>query len=68
MPKTFCTGFVDLEKAYERVTGEKLWVVLREYSVDDCLLLAVKSLYSCSEVCVHVRKVKSRPLTVGVGL
>ena len=42
--------------------------VLREYGVDGRLLLAVKSLYSCSEVCVHVRKVKSRPFTVGVGL
>jgi len=36
--------------------------------VDGRLLLAVKSLCSCSEVCVHVGKVKSRPFTVGVGL
>jgi len=32
------------------------------------LLLAVKSLYSCSDVRVHVGKVKPRPFTVGVGL
>ena len=32
------------------------------------LWLVVKSLYFCSEVCVHVGEVKSRPLTVGVGL
>jgi len=30
--------------------------------------LAVKSLYSCSEICVHVGGVKSQPFTVGVGL
>jgi len=32
------------------------------------LLLAVKSLHSCSEVCVWVGEVKSRPFIVGVGL
>ena len=32
------------------------------------VLTAVKSLYSCSEVCVHVGSVKSRPFTFGVGL
>jgi len=37
-------------------------------SVDGRLLLAVKSLYSCSEVCVRVGGVKSQPFTVGVGL
>jgi len=39
-----------------------------EYGVDDRLLLAVKSLYSCSEFCVRVGRMKSRPFTVGVGL
>jgi len=38
--------FVDLEKAHDRVTREKLWGVL---GVDGRLLLAVKSRYSCSE-------------------
>jgi len=33
-----------------------------------CYCLAVKSLYSCSEVCVCVGRVKSRPFTVGVRL
>ena len=48
------TYFVDLEKAHERVPREKLWGVLREYGVDGRLLLAVKSLYSCSEVWIRV--------------
>ena len=66
--KDVFTWFVDLEKAYDRVPCEKLRGVLREYGVDGRLLLAVKSLYPCSEVCVRVRKVKSRPFTVCVGL
>jgi len=65
--KNFYTCFVDLEKAYDLVSREKLSGVLREYGVDR-LSLAVNSLYSCSEVCAHVGKVKSRPFTVGVGL
>ena len=65
--KNFYTCFVDLEKAYHRVPHEKLWGVLRA-SVDDRLLLAVKPLYSCSDVCARVGKVKSRPFTIGVGL
>jgi len=43
--KNFYTRFVDLEKAYGRVLRDKLWGVLREYDVDDHLLLAVKAVY-----------------------
>ena len=64
--KNFYTCFVDLEKAYDRVPREKLRRVLQEYGVDDRLLLVVKSLYACSEVCVRVGKVKSRLFTVGL--
>jgi len=67
MPKT-STRFVDFEKACDWVPRQKLCGDLREYSVDGRLLLAVKSPYSCSEVCVRVGRVKSRPFTVGVGL
>ena len=63
--------FVDLGTVYGlccRVLRKKLCGVLWEYGVDGYLLLAVKSLYSCSEDCVRVRKVKSRPFSVGVRL
>jgi len=66
--KDVYTGFVDLEKPYDRVPREKLWGVVREYGDDGRLLLAGKSLYSCSDVCVHVGNVKSRPFAVGAGL
>ena len=56
--KNVYTCLVDLEKAYDRVTREKPWGVLREYCGDCRLLQAVKSLYSCSDVCVRVGRVK----------
>jgi len=62
------TCFVDHEKAYDRVPREKLWGMLRKYGVDGHLLMAIKSLYSCLEICVLVGGVKSQPFTVGVGL
>ena len=37
--------FVDLEKAYERVPRDKLWIVLQEYGVDGQLLCTIKSFY-----------------------
>ena len=52
--KDVYTCFVDLEKAYDRVTHEKLSGVFRENGGDDRLLLAVKSLYPCSEIFVLV--------------
>ena len=44
--------FVDLEKAYDRVPGDKLWKVLQEYGVNGQLLRAIKSFYCRPEVCV----------------
>jgi len=46
----FCPGvalqtkFLLLKQMFETLY---IWGVLREYGVDECLLLAVKSLYSC---------------------
>jgi len=66
--KDVFTCFVDLEKTYDRFPSEKHCGVLPEYGVDGRLLLAVKLLYSCSEVYVHVGRVKSPSFTFGVGL
>jgi len=62
------TLFADLEKARDQVPCDKLWGVLREYGVDDRLLLAAMSLYSYSDICVRVGGVKSQRFTVGDGL
>ena len=37
-------GFIDLEKAYDRVNNEALWQVLRMYDVRDKLLSEIKSM------------------------
>ena len=60
--------FVDLEKAYDRVPRDKLWGVLQEYGIDGHLLMAIKSFYQQSEVCVRVNGKRSQPFNVGVGL
>ena len=38
-------GFVDSEKAYDRVNREALWQVLRMYDVGGKLLSGIKSMY-----------------------
>ena len=55
--KDVYTCFVDFEKAYNRVTREKLSGVFRENGVE--------SLCPCSEVFVLVGRVKPQPFTVG---
>jgi len=61
--KHVCTCLVDLiGQACDRLPCEMLWD-LQSFS-----RFWVKSLHSCSDVCIHVGRVKSQPLTVGVGL
>jgi len=50
------------------VRREPLSGFLKKCSVESRLLLAFKSFYSCSEVCVRANSNKSQPLTVGIGL
>ena len=38
-------GFIDLEKAYDRVNREALWKVLRMYDVGGKFLNGIKSMY-----------------------
>ena len=38
-------GFMDLEKAYERINREVLWQVLRMYDVVGKLLNGIKTMY-----------------------
>jgi hypothetical protein len=60
--------FVDLEKAYDWVPGNQLWVCLREYGVDGELLRAIQSLYRQCTICVRVNSIKSKSFAVGTGL
>ena len=47
-------GFLDVEKAYDRVNREALWQVPRTYDVSDKLLNRFKSIYVGSLSCVRV--------------
>ena len=38
-------GFMDVEKAYDRVNREALWQVLRMYDVSGKLLNGIKNMY-----------------------
>ena len=58
--------FVDLEKAYDRVSQNKLRKVLQEYGVDGQLLRAIKSFYYLPEICVLVNGKQSKPFYMGV--
>ena len=48
------TGFMNLEKAYDKVNRETLWQVLRMYGVSGKLLNGIKSMYVNSLACVRV--------------
>ena len=48
-------GFMDLEKAYNRVNREALWQVLRKYDVGSKLLNRITSMYVNSLACVKVK-------------
>ena len=41
-------AFVDLEKAYDRVSRNKMWEFLRKYGVEEELLRAIQALYQRS--------------------
>ena len=48
-------GFMDLEKAYERVNREAIWQLLRIYDVGGKLLNGIKGMYISSLACVRVK-------------
>ena len=50
-----CVGFMDLEKAYDRVNRDALWHIPRMYDVIGKLLSGIKSMYVNSQACVRVK-------------
>ena len=47
-------GFIDVEKAYDKVNREVLWQVLRMYDVGDKPLSVIKNMYLNSLAYVRV--------------
>ena len=52
--KSLYVAYMDLEKVYDRVDGEAVWIVLGMYGINGQLLKVVQSLYEKSETCVRV--------------
>ena len=46
--------FANFEKAFDRISRDKLWAMLLQYGIGGQLLAAIKSLHMHSEVCVRV--------------
>jgi hypothetical protein len=65
--KDLYLGFMDLEKAYDKVDREGLWEVLIIYGVSGKLVQAVKSFYEESEACVRVCREESEWFDVRQG-
>jgi len=61
-------GFIDLEKAYDRVNREKMWDVLREYDVNEKMVNAIKSFYKNGKACVRIGREEGSEFEVRKGL
>src|SRR5215469_2260738 len=61
-------GFMDLEKAYDRIDREALWRVVRKYGVNGRLITALKSFYVNSRACVKMDGWVGERFEVKVGL
>ena len=60
--------FVDLEKAYDHISRDKLWAVLLQYGIGGQLLAAIKLVCMHSKVCVRVNSATTKPFRVSVEL
>ena len=61
-------GFLDLEKAYDRVKREALWQVLRMYDVGGRLFNETKSIYINSLASVRVKRGESESFKINIGV
>ena len=61
-------GFIDLEKAYDRVNREPLWQVLRMYDVGGKLLNSIKSMNVNSLARVRVKGCENERFRIDSGV
>ena len=66
--RSLYVGFIDLEKAHDRVNREALWQVLRMYDVVGKLLNEIKSMYVDSSACVRVKGGESERFRIDSGV
>ena len=60
--------FIDLEKAYDDVCREKLWITLFEYGIRGRLLRSIKALYEGGRARVKVEEMESKWFGVRKGV
>ena len=63
-----CASFMDLEKTYDRVIREALWLVLRMYDVGGKLLYGIKNVYVSSVACIRVKGCESECFMINSGV
>ena len=61
-------GFIDLEKAYDRVPREKLWGCLRLAETSECYITIIKDMYDGATTTVRSAAELTEEFKVGVGL
>ena len=61
-------GFMDLEKAYDKVNRELLWQMLRMYDVNGKQLNGIKSIYVNSLTCVKLKEGENKCFRMNSGL
>ena len=66
--QTLYCGFVDLEKAYDRVQREVVFWALRKKGVQERIIRIVESMYDGGKTCVRTREGYSTYFEVKVGL
>ena len=66
--KSIYTAFIDLEKAYDRVSRDLLWSVLKKYGISGRLLADIQFLYNDCKSHVRINGSKSDSFRVRVGL
>ena len=66
--KQMVIACIDLEKAYDKVSRDRLWQVLESYGIQGGLLRAIQSMYLGSQACVRTSGKVSGwfPITQGV--
>ena len=61
-------GFIDLEKAYNKIHREALWLVLRMYYIRDKLFGEIKSMYVDRSACVRIKGGMSEQFKIDSGV
>jgi hypothetical protein len=62
------TTFVDFSKAFDSISREKMWKILRAYGIPDRIVRAIKCLYDNSSSKVLVNNEYSKPFQVTTGV